>query len=233
MSSQFQDLISGYPPLLQDLAVKARELVLEAAPGAHQEFEKGWGGYWLFKQVAGAGNSVCWLSVSQKHVSLGFSEGAQLSDPDGLLEGKGKHSRQVRLKPKGEVAWEALRRLLGQAWERQPQAAQLEEGLERVRQIALALPGTSEKLSHGHPTFYAGKRSFAVFGIYSPSVAFKPRPATAIELAQDGRFFPTPYMARHGWWSLRLEDSMDWEEVGSYLRESYLQVAPRSLSRSL
>lgn len=38
-----------------------------------------------------------------------------------------------------------------------------EEHLRRVRRICLALPGTGEKLSHGEPTFFAGKKVFAMF----------------------------------------------------------------------
>ena len=34
--------------------------------------------------------------------------------------------------------------------------------LERVRRICLGLPGAWEKLSHGEPTFWVGKRMFAM-----------------------------------------------------------------------
>jgi hypothetical protein len=37
------------------------------------------------------------------------------------------------------------------------------EHLRRVRRICLALPGASEKISHGEPTFFAGKKVFAMF----------------------------------------------------------------------
>ena len=33
----------------------------------------------------------------------------------------------------------------------------------RVREICLALPGTSERLSHGEPTFFVGKKVFTMF----------------------------------------------------------------------
>jgi hypothetical protein len=38
-----------------------------------------------------------------------------------------------------------------------------EHPLERVRRICLALPGTSERLSHGEPTFFVQKKVFVMF----------------------------------------------------------------------
>lgn len=39
--------------------------------------------------------------------------------------------------------------------------AERERALERIRELCLALPETSERLSHGAPTFFVrGKRAF-------------------------------------------------------------------------
>ena len=35
--------------------------------------------------------------------------------------------------------------------------------VERVRRLCLALPATSERLSHGEPTFFVAKRVFVMF----------------------------------------------------------------------
>lgn len=35
--------------------------------------------------------------------------------------------------------------------------------LLRVRSVCLDLPGTSERLSHGEPTFFVGKKVFTMF----------------------------------------------------------------------
>lgn len=37
-----------------------------------------------------------------------------------------------------------------------------DEQVQRVRRICLALPGATEKLSHGEPTFFVKKRVFAM-----------------------------------------------------------------------
>ena len=38
-----------------------------------------------------------------------------------------------------------------------------QEAMERVTHICLALPGTWEKISHGEPTWFVGKKVFAMF----------------------------------------------------------------------
>lgn len=217
-------LYQGNTPAIQQLADQARQLVLTAHPQAHQEIETCWGGYLLFKQVAGAGNTVCWISLHKKHVSLGFSMGSEMTDPEGLLEGKGKRQRHVKVKTPQDLENPALRALLEQAWSSQPEAGTLEDALVRIREICLGLAGSQEKISHGHPTFYTRKRSYAVYGIYSPSIAFKPEPSKALEFADDDRFFPTPYLAHQGWLSLRIDAKTDWELVRELLQASHAQA---------
>ena len=38
-----------------------------------------------------------------------------------------------------------------------------EEQVRRVRRLCAALPQTTEKVSHGEPTFFVGKKVFAMF----------------------------------------------------------------------
>src|SRR5690242_20013621 len=44
-------------------------------------------------------------------------------------------------------------------------APKLDDGtqLKRVRQVCASIPGTTEKLSHGEPTFFTPKRVFVMF----------------------------------------------------------------------
>ena len=102
-----------------------------------------------------------------------------------------------------------------------------------MRELCLSLPQTSETVSHGHPTFWAGKKSFAVYGLYSPSIAFKAAIPMHVELEGDSRVFPTPYMANKGWLSLRLDQDTDWTLARQLLEHSYRQVATRKLLAAL
>lgn len=225
IEEEFEQLLAGCDPAVHAVAHAARDLVRSVHPDAFEEVHAGWGGYLLFKQVEGAGNTVCHLSAHKKHVSLGLSQGADLPDPAGLLQGGGKHSRHLKFKTAADVARPEVRALLQAAWAAQPQPEVLQHGLDEVRRICFAMPDTSEKLSHGHPTFFVGKKSFAVFGLYSPSVAFNASFELHAQLEGDDRVFPTPYMAHGGWLSIRIDPDTDWKQVAELLAHSYQQIA--------
>lgn len=230
IDEQIAALLAEVDEPVRDLAHRARALVRSVAPQAREEVYPGWGGYLLFK----VGDvTVGWVSAHRRHVSLGFSQGAELPDPGRILEGKGKNQRHVKLKSPSDLERPALRALVEAAWAAQPEPAALAGYLERVRQICLALPETRETVAHGHPTFWAGKKTFAVFGLYSPSVAFKAGMDLHEALEGDPRIFPTPYMAHNGWLSLRLDGTTDWDEARDLLEHSYRQVATAKLRAAL
>lgn len=231
--SHFDELLVDQEPEIAQLARATRELVLSVRPDAREEVEASWGGYLLFKQPMQNGNTVCYVSAHKKHVSLGFAQGSELDDPATLLQGKGKLQRHVKIKKSEDLENPALKALITLAWSRQPGTDVLEDAVGRIREICLELPGTSEKVSHGHPTFVAGKKSFAIYGIYSPSVAFKAEVSTLALAEEDDRFFPTPYMAHKGWLSLRVDEATDWEEVRQLIKASFMQVASKRLQAQL
>jgi hypothetical protein len=53
-----------------------------------------------------------YVNVFRAHVNVGFFRGAELSDPDGLLQGTGKFMRHVKLTPGCGIDRTALRRLI-------------------------------------------------------------------------------------------------------------------------
>lgn len=61
------------------------------------------------------GEPFCYVVGYTKHVNLGFCEGTRLADPDGLLEGKGKQMRHVKLAPGRIVPESALKRLVAES----------------------------------------------------------------------------------------------------------------------
>ena len=50
------------------------------------------------------------------HVNVGFFRGAEIADPDRLLEGTGKFMRHVKLRPESPVSAAALTRLIETAY---------------------------------------------------------------------------------------------------------------------
>ncbi len=57
-----------------------------------------------------------YVNVFTAHVNVGFFRGATLPDPDGLLEGRGKRMRHVRLGPGNASRAAALTTLIHAAW---------------------------------------------------------------------------------------------------------------------
>ncbi len=60
---------------------------------------------------------VCGHFTYKKHVSLEFSNGYQLSDPDGVLEGSGKYRRHLKLTCQSDLHEKCVRALIAQAFE--------------------------------------------------------------------------------------------------------------------
>src|SRR2546425_8145509 len=94
-------------------------------------------------------------------------------------------------------------------------ARRYQNALKKVRSICLALPEACEIEAWGHPTFRAGKKMFAGFGEVDGvvSLGLKVGFERQDQLLQDDRFFPTPYAARQGWVSLRIDGKTTWDEV--------------------
>ena len=114
--------------------------------------------------------------------------------------------------------------------------------LARVRTIALALPGTGEKVSHGRPAFFT-KKVFAYYGgslrvgddwVQHPhAVIVLPDPDDRPALLEDDRSFVPAYLGPSGWVGIDLDDAPDWDEVAELLDASYRLTAPKRLVAEL
>ena len=60
--------------------------------------------------------AFAYANAFKAHVNVGFFLGAELADPDGLLEGTGKFMRHVKLGPGRPVDHESLRTLIHAAY---------------------------------------------------------------------------------------------------------------------
>src|SRR5262249_49907113 len=101
--------------------------------------------------------------------------------------------------------------------------------LAKLREICLALPGVQEVKTWGHPTFQAGKKSFAVLDTYNGHLCICLKMTLALQqlLLEDPRFFKTPYSGNQGWVSLIADGRLNWKEVQRLVRESHALVARR------
>ncbi len=113
--------------------------------------------------------------------------------------------------------------------------------VERVRKICLAFPEANERISHGEPTWFAGKgKVFAMIDGHhhdSPHLSvWLPQPLDAQEALIDGdpeRFFRPPYVGVKGWVGVVLDTKPDWGVVAGLVRESYRHVAGAMLRKRL
>jgi len=94
--------------------------------------------------------------------------------------------------------------------------------LRRLRACCLALPGTTEVASWGHPNFRTAKRTFATFEWIGgrPSIAFRLDPVDVDFLLHRRQFFITPY-GRGRWVSVWADGRINWRLAGRLLRRSH------------
>lgn len=110
-----------------------------------------------------------------------------------------------------------------------------EKQVERVRRICAALPGAWEKLSHGEPTFFVGKRVFAMCSINHHNdghiAVTIPAPigVQAMLIAKSPRkFYRPPYVGVAGWVGIELPKVSD-KELAMHLGEAWRLIAPPKL----
>ena len=111
------------------------------------------------------------------------------------------------------------------------------EVLERIRKICLAFPETSERLSHGAPTFFIrGKRAFLMLltnhhgdGRFAIWCAAPDGVQQLLTDADPEKFFVPPYVGHRGWLGVRLDRGLDWHELAGIVEDAYADVAPPKL----
>ena len=111
-----------------------------------------------------------------------------------------------------------------------------EQQIERVRRICLALPDTWEKISHGEPTWFVGKKVFAMFSINHHNdghVAVTLPAAIGIQemliKRSPKKFYRPPYVGVRGWVGIELGRISD-RELARHIHEAWRLIAPKKMS---
>lgn len=112
--------------------------------------------------------------------------------------------------------------------------------LAKLRELCLALPETTERVSHGEPTWFVrDKKTFVMFADHhhDDRLAFwcaAPEGVQQELVAQEGeRFFRPPYVGVRGWLGVYLDVPVDWEEIAAIVTDAYRVVAPARLAALL
>jgi hypothetical protein len=110
--------------------------------------------------------------------------------------------------------------------------------LDRLRELCLALPAVTERLSHGTPTWFVqDKKSFVQFWVDGhhddrfPHLWCAAAPGVQEELvaSEPDRFFRPPYVGHRGWIGVRMDGDLDWDELAGICEDAYRAVAPKKL----
>ena len=118
--------------------------------------------------------------------------------------------------------------------------------LARVRALALALPETDERESHGSPGFrVGGEKSGKYFAYFAdqhhgtPHIALLVRTGSMDELLalvedQPEVYFKPAYYGASGWVGIILNrPGVDWDAVAEWLERSWRGAAPKRMTRLL
>lgn len=116
--------------------------------------------------------------------------------------------------------------------------------LDRVRALALALPETSARESHGSPGFRVGSEASGKFFAYfsdrhhgSPHISLLVKTGSLDELenlveTQPDAYHKPAYYGASGWVGVILNrPGLDWDSVAAWLERSWRRVAPARLTR--
>jgi len=104
--------------------------------------------------------------------------------------------------------------------------------LDEIRAVCLAFPDTSERPSHGAPSFFVkDKRCFAMVlndhhgdGRYAIWCAAEEGVQALLVGADPENYFVPPYVGHRGWLGVRLDRGLGVEEIAGILEDAYLKV---------
>lgn len=120
-----------------------------------------------------------------------------------------------------------------------PQEDKGETQIERVRRICLALPETWEKISHGEPTWFVGKKVFAMFSNNHHNdghVAVTLPAAIGIQemliKKSPKKFYSPPYVGCRGWIGIEVSRVTE-KELAVHIQEAWRLIAPAKLHQLL
>lgn len=110
-----------------------------------------------------------------------------------------------------------------------------EKQLKRVRKMCEQLPGTSEKLSHGEPTFFVGKKVFTMFlnnhhddGHVAVWVPAPHGMQEALVEEDPETYYRPPYVGHRGWIGIELH-RIDDEGLEEFIQQAWRLIAPKKL----
>jgi hypothetical protein len=115
MSNRFEEIIAEASPRVEALARGTKALIQNVMPDVVEV-------PWPKQKIIGYGvgpkkmsEHFCYIGIFKNHVNLGFYYGAELPDPENLLEGSGKLLRHIKIARIEQLENPAIHRLVAAA----------------------------------------------------------------------------------------------------------------------
>lgn len=112
--------------------------------------------------------------------------------------------------------------------------------LPTLRELCLAMPESTERVSHGEPTWFVrDKKVFVSYAAHhhDDRVAFWCAAPPGVQeemVAEDPeRYFRPPYVGHRGWLGVYVDVEVHWDEIAEIVEEAYRMVAPKRLVAEL
>lgn len=232
----FSGVIRGRSREVQQIAKALRELVMEELPDAEESFYGGQKPMAMYRTLA----DVCWIQPLKERCNIYFTQGADLTDRSGVLEGSSDRIRFVKVKSIDAVEELPLREFIRETVELNDSAVSdgltVDEVLEQLRGFALSLPQTKETITWGKPHFRVNEKIFCGCGEQKgePSVGLKLEPAEAKRMMKAPGIEKAAYSRPNdGWISINPNVFDDWEDINRMVLTSYRLIAPKKVVKLL
>src|SRR5574341_775408 len=116
LSSEIQRYLATYDSPIREIATALRQIILEVVPNAIEVAYEGYNAIIVgFRHSRPPQSGFCYLLLETSRVTLGFSRGADLPDPDRLLKGTARHARYLGFRSVTEVEEPKVRMFLALA----------------------------------------------------------------------------------------------------------------------
>jgi hypothetical protein len=102
------EYVNGLRPEQAEIVAALRDLVRGAAPKATESIK------WA-QPVYESDGPVIFIKAHKSHVNIGFWRGAEMDDPEGLLQGDGDRMRHVKIASFKDIHKKALQSFVRQA----------------------------------------------------------------------------------------------------------------------
>jgi predicted DNA-binding protein (MmcQ/YjbR family) len=109
--------------------------------------------------------------------------------------------------------------------------------IDSLRELCMALPEVTERLSHGEPTWFVrDKKVFVMLSNHhhDDRLGFwcaAPEGAQEMLVESDPvRYFRPPYVGHRGWLGVYLDVPVEWDEIADLVTDAYCLIVPAKLA---